>query len=185
MSRRCNSLAGRHSISPVNKPGARDGGFTPAFTPDQAQIAYADAKWVVWITSETPDRDLEIKKRAQRRLTRYFRQKLNSRDATQIFEMSGTYSRRVYAVLDDGTVLLLYEHDLVWAFPDGRAQMGHHPLAQRHRPQRGNVMSLCGGLNRRIAASLHRRPEFPQANRITLAHPTGCRRRIEYRDVWR
>lgn len=58
------------------KPIARDAQITPAFTPDQAQIAYADAKWVVWTTHEALDN--KSKKRAQMRRTRYFRQKLNS-----------------------------------------------------------------------------------------------------------
>src|SRR6266478_2360400 len=72
------------SESAVDRPIARNAPIVPAFTPDQAQIAYADAKWVVWTTHETLDRDL--KKRVQARRTRYFRQKLDLPDAPQVFE---------------------------------------------------------------------------------------------------
>ena len=138
------------SDSAVKKPIARKAQITPAFTPDQAQIAYADAKWVVWITDETLDR--EFKKRVQMRRTRYFRQKLDSPDAPQVFEMTAVYSRLVCSVLDDGTVLLSYGHELVWAFPDGTDK-------QEILTYEGQDLNVVGGFREGLLLQPDRRPE--------------------------
>jgi hypothetical protein len=136
--------------SAVKGPIARNAPIVPAFTPDQAQIAYADATWVVWKSHETLDRDFT--KRVQTRRTRYFRQKLDSPDAAQVFEMTAVYSRPVYAVLDDGTVLLSYGHELVWAFPDGK----NH---QENLTYEGQDMNVVGGFRDGLLLQADRHPE--------------------------
>ncbi|MGE5192918.1 MAG: hypothetical protein ACM3U2_10475 [Deltaproteobacteria bacterium] len=138
------------SDSPARKPIARNAQIAPAFTPAQAQIDYADAKWIVWTTYETLDRD--FKKRVQTRRTRYFRQKLDSPDAPQVFEMAAVYSRPVYAVLDDGTVLLSYGHELVWAFPDGKDK-------QEYLKYEGHDLKVVGGFRDGLLVQSDRHPE--------------------------
>ena len=92
-------------------------------------LEYAEAPWVVWSTRK---RVGDPRRRAVPYRTTYYRQKLGESEALQVFEMTGTYARRVVAVLDGGTVVLSYGTALVWAFADD-ATKEDRPQIEGHR----------------------------------------------------
>ena len=68
-----------------------------------SSLAYSKDQWLVWTTTQQVGHPM---RRAIAKETRYFRQGFGEETATEVFKMSGTYRRRVSAVLEDGTVIL-------------------------------------------------------------------------------
>src|SRR5687767_12319006 len=86
--------------------------------PPARTLAYASDPWVVW----TERVELESMRRAPTLHTKYFLQKLGDDEPKQIYEMHGTYSKYVLAVLTDGTVLLTYSSTLDWVSAEGETR---------------------------------------------------------------
>jgi len=79
-------------------------------------LVYANDPWLVW----TERTDINNRTRAVRFHTEYFLQELGSDMAPRAhYEMHGTYSKDVLAVLDDRTLILGYSTVIDWVTPQG------------------------------------------------------------------
>ncbi|MFN0059847.1 MAG: hypothetical protein ACKVX7_15420 [Planctomycetota bacterium] len=97
----------------------------PAFTPETGGWVASAPPWTVWVTSEL----IEATRlhRAQSHVVRYYRQRWGADFAELVYEMRGTYAKKVITVTEDGTVLLSYGTALTWAAPD-QPLREHEPL---------------------------------------------------------